>query len=262
MRGSECATASSASVIGRSGSYFTSIRSSAAVAISSLTAATPATGSPTKRTLSRARACSSWLTGRIPKGIGRSLPVSTAFTPARAWAREVSIRVMRAWGWGLRSSLAYSMRGRKRSSEKRVGGEQEGGCTVSALRGAELGKGVLQRMQRPTPCHPLDGFDVPPGAREAEHQTGKHGLPVHQHGAGAALAQLAAVFRAGETQVFAQHFQQRLVGREGDFDGLAVQLEGQLDLGVGHPWKPNLDNPEERRQLSGSNDNVGQPDGR
>src|SRR5207248_2634239 len=120
MRGSGCATASSASVIGRSGSYFTSIRSSAAVAISSLTAATAATGSPTKRTLSRARACSSWLTGRIPKGIGRSFPVSTAFTPGKAWARDASIRVMRAWAWGLRSSLAYSMRGRKRSSANRV----------------------------------------------------------------------------------------------------------------------------------------------
>src|SRR5881628_812658 len=116
MRGSGCATASSASVIGRSSSYVTAIRSSAAVATSSLAAATAATGSPTKRTLSSASACSSWLTGRMPKGIGRSAPVSTAFTPGSAAAFAVSMRTMRACGCGLRSSFAYSIRGRKRSS--------------------------------------------------------------------------------------------------------------------------------------------------
>src|SRR5438270_4648536 len=336
MRGSGCVIASSASVIGRSDSYRTSMRSSAAVAISSLAAAMPATGSPTNRTLSIARACSSWLTGRMPNGIGRSLPVSTAFTPGSALACDVSMPVMRAWGWGLRSSLAYSMRGKNRSSanlvapvtlavastlriafpttrkaagrflrvpiqglprrpgllpaharrgqfhglvdlqvsgaaaqvarqrlldlvprgsrvlaEQRFRGEQEGGRTVPALRRAELGEGVLERMQRPAPCHSLDGFHAVPRAREAEHQTGKHGLAVHEHGAGAALAQLAAMLRAGETQVFAQHFEQGLVGRERDLDGLAVQLEGDLHFGVGHWWKPNLDNAWLGRELSG-----------
>src|SRR3989454_5105040 len=116
MRGSGCSTASRWSLIGRNGSYSTAIRSRAAVATSSLTAATPATGSPTKRALSSASACSSWLTGRIPNGIGRSFPVSTALTPGRARARVVSIRTIRACGCGLRSSLQYNMRGRERSS--------------------------------------------------------------------------------------------------------------------------------------------------
>src|SRR5438132_9557692 len=92
------------------------MRSSAAVATSSLIAATAATGSPTNRTLPCARACSSWLTGRMPKGIGRSLPVSTACTPGRARAREASMARMRACAWVERSSLANSMRGRNRSS--------------------------------------------------------------------------------------------------------------------------------------------------
>src|SRR2546423_3969839 len=336
MRGSGGATASSPSVIGRSSSYVTAIRSSAAVATSSLAAATAATGSPTKRTLSSASACSSWLTGRMPNGIGRSWPVSTAFTPGNVRARDVSMAVMRAWGWGLRSSLAYSMRGRNRSAanlvapvtlavastlriafpttrkaagrflrvpiqglprrlgllpaharrgqfhglvdlqvsgaaaqvarqrlldlvtrgsrvlaEQRFRGEQEGGRAVPALRRAELGEGVLERMQRPASCNPLDGFHATPRAREAEHQTGQHGLAIHEHGAGAALAQLAAVLRAGETQVFAQHFEQGLVGRESDLDGLAVQLERDLHFGVGHLWKPNLDNAWLGRELSG-----------
>src|SRR5690348_7979801 len=96
------------------------MRESAPAAASSVVAATAATGSPTKRTLSSASACSSWLTGRIPNGMGRSLPVSTAFTPASAAAGEGSIDTMRACGWGLRSSLAYSIRGKKRSSANRV----------------------------------------------------------------------------------------------------------------------------------------------
>src|SRR2546422_7591083 len=56
----------------------------------------------------------------MPKGIGRSFPVSTAFTPDALAARAVSIERMRAWGWGLRSSLAKSIRGRNRSSANRV----------------------------------------------------------------------------------------------------------------------------------------------
>src|SRR5882762_10656276 len=56
----------------------------------------------------------------MPNGIGRSFPVSTVFTPGSPAARDVSIERMRAWGWGLRSSLAKSMRGRNRSSAKRV----------------------------------------------------------------------------------------------------------------------------------------------
>src|SRR5207249_1232778 len=47
-------------------------------------------------------------------------PTSTALTPGRAAALEVSIETMRAWGWGLRSSLAKSIRGRNRSSANRV----------------------------------------------------------------------------------------------------------------------------------------------
>src|SRR5438034_7346118 len=56
----------------------------------------------------------------MPNGIGRSFPVSTAFTPGTPAARDVSIERTRAWGWGLRSSFAKSIRGKKRSSANRV----------------------------------------------------------------------------------------------------------------------------------------------
>src|SRR5256886_4929353 len=48
-----------------------------------------------------------------------ALPIS-AFTPGTLAARDGSIERIRAWGWGLRSSLAKSMRGRNRSSANRV----------------------------------------------------------------------------------------------------------------------------------------------
>src|SRR5256885_9610722 len=316
MRGSGWASASSASVTGRSGSYWTAMRASAAAAASSVVAATAATGSPTKRTLSSASACSSWLAGRIPTGIGRSLPVSTALTPASAAAGEASIETMRAWAWGLRSSLAYSMRGRNRSSanlvvpvtfavastfrsafpttrkaglpdaihalrcwlgrlaahagrgqlhglvdldvaraaaevarqrlldvvpagagvprEQGLGSEQERRGAIAALRRAELGEGVLQGVQLAAAGHSFDRAHAPSRTGEAEHQTREYGGVVDEHGARAALTQLAAVLGAREAQVLAQHLEQRLVRREGHLDGIAVHVERDLRLGVGH----------------------------
>src|SRR5258708_3289117 len=124
------------------------MRSSAAVAVSSVVAATAATGSPTKRTVCGHSACSSWLTGRIPNAMGRSWPVSTAFTPAKARALLVSMPVMRACGCGLRSSLQYNMRGRARSSANFVAPVTL--ATASTLRSA------LPIMR----VFPLDGSTV------------------------------------------------------------------------------------------------------
>src|SRR6266851_7556014 len=263
------------------------MRSSAAVAVSSLVAATAATGSPMKRTLSGHNACSSWETGRIPNGIGRSRPVITACTPSSRCAAVVSIEMMRACGWVLRSSLEYSIRGNARSSAKRVapvtfatastlrsafpmtrealrvpiqrlprglrdfashprrgqldrfidldiagaaaevtgervldlvarrlrigfeerfGGEAESGSAVPALRGAQVGERLLQRMELATLRHSFDRAHGVTGAREAQHQARQHRCSIQQHRAGAALAQLAAVLRAGESQILAQDF--------------------------------------------------------
>src|SRR5437867_8041688 len=254
----------------------------------------------------------------MPNGIGKSFPTSTALTPGRAAALDVSIETMRAWGWGLRSSLAKSIRGRNRSSanfvtpvtfgvastlrwafpttrnpvaflpdaiqglrcrlrvlaphssrrqldgfvdldvagaaakvarqclldvvscgtrvggEQRFSGEEERGGTVAALCRAQFRERLLEGMERPALGHALDGLHPTPGAREAEHQAGQHGRAVYEHGTGAAFPQLAAVLGAREPQVLAQHFEQRLVGREGDLDGLAIQLERDLRFGVGH----------------------------
>src|SRR5467141_285218 len=291
MRGSGCSTASSAEANDLSGSYSTLMRSRAAVAVSSLVAATAATGSPMNRTRSTHSACSSWETGRIPNGIGRSRPVRTACTPSSFAAADASTETMRACGCVLRSSLQYSIRGNVRSSAKRVapvtfatastlrrafpmtlcmlhplrgqfdrfinldiagaaaqvagervldfctcrlgiggeqclGGEEKGGRAVAALRRAQIGECLLQRMQLPALRHALDRAHPVAGARQAEHQAGKDRRSIQQHRAGAAFPQLAAVLRAGESQIFAQHFEQRLVRREGYFLALTIHLEG------------------------------------
>src|SRR6266852_2395512 len=268
MRGSGCAIAAAAESNARSGSYATLMRSSAAVAVSSLVAATAATGSPTNRTLSRQSACSSWDTGRMPNGIGRSCPVRTACTPSSRRAAVVSMETMLACGCVLRSSLQYSMRGNHRSSANRVapvtfatastlrsalpmtvrllsaiqqfpgglrdfpphpgggqlhrlvdldvagaaaevagqrvldlvprgvgvggqqgfGRQQKRGGTVAALCGAEIGEGLLQRMQLPVLCHPLDGAHRVSVTRDAEGEAGEDRRSIQQHGTGAALA--------------------------------------------------------------------------
>src|SRR3989442_9993906 len=69
--------------IGSSGSYSTSMSESASNAVSSSSAAIAATGSPTYRTLSTARAVSSCVEGMMPIFSGMSAPVQAQTTAGR-----------------------------------------------------------------------------------------------------------------------------------------------------------------------------------
>src|SRR5438477_349991 len=186
---------------------WTSISSRASSAIHSSVAATAAIGSPTYRTFSRASASSSWLTGRMPNFTGRSSPVMTASTPGSARARLVSTLRIRACGWGLRRIRPYTIR-----------------------RGAELGEGDLQGMRIAAPCHAFHRHDVAALQVEGPRQAGEVRFAIDQHAAGRALAQLAAMLGAGESQVFAKNFEQRFVGQHHDRHVLAVdpQADGNL----------------------------------
>jgi hypothetical protein len=112
--------------------------------------------------------------------------------------------------------------------EQRLGGEQHPRCAVAALRRAEIGERRLQRVQVRAVGHAFDGVDFGAFGLEAEHQARQHRLAVDQDGAGAALAELATVFGAGEPEVFAQYLEQSLVGREAGFHRVAVH--GELDV--------------------------------
>jgi hypothetical protein len=99
------------------------------------------------------------------------------------------------------------------------------------LRRAEICEAFLQGMGPPVLHHTFHRDDLGFFRFDAEHQTGKHGLPVNQHSTSAALSQLASMFGAGETHILAQDFQQRLIDLRGDLFGFAVDAELQQRFG-------------------------------
>ena len=101
------------------------------------------------------------------------------------------------------------------------------GRAVAALGGAQLGEGLLQRVEPAAVGHALDGLDLASLALDGQRQAGEHRLAVDQHGARAALAQLAAVLGAGEVELLAQHLEQGLVRRREDIALFPVDLERQ-----------------------------------
>ncbi len=116
----------------------------------------------------------------------------------------------------------------RRSIEQRLGGDEEPGRAVAALRRPEVGEGLLQRMQPALGAEAFDGHDLAAAALDAQHQARQHRPAVQQHGAGAALAELAPVLGAAEIQVLTQHLEQRLVRVERDVVRFAV--DGERDL--------------------------------
>ncbi len=100
--------------------------------------------------------------------------------------------------------------------------DEDGGSAVTTLRGAEIGEGFLQRMERAVGAEAFHGQYLFSVAFEGEEQAGEHGLAIQQDGASAALAQFAAVFGAGVIEIFAENFEQRFVRGEGDVGLLAV----------------------------------------
>src|SRR6267154_2630881 len=98
--------------------------------------------------------------------------------------------------------------------EQRFSGQEEGGRAVATLRGAQVGERLLEWMELATPRHAFDGAHGLSRAGQTQHETREHRRSIQQHGARAAFSQLAAVLRAGESQVFAQDLEQRLMRRE------------------------------------------------
>src|SRR3989449_1641909 len=129
--------------------------------------------------------------------------------------------------------LADLMPGRLRFRvEKRLRGAQDSRSAVAALRGAELRERHLQRIGTRAPRESFDRDDRPILALEGEDQARELRPAVEQHRAGAALPQFAAVLGPGQAEVLAQDLEERLVRREGDLLGLAVDVQAQVHLGA------------------------------
>src|SRR4029077_6977501 len=86
----------------------------------------------------------------------------------------------------------------------------------------------LQGMQLAVCAETFHGQDFFSVAFEGEEQARENWLAIKENGAGAAFPEFAAVFGACVVEVFAEDFEQRFVGSEGDVGLLAV--EGQADL--------------------------------
>ena len=110
--------------------------------------------------------------------------------------------------------------------QERLGRDEQARRAVAALRRPEVGEGLLQRVQAPVITEALDGHDVAGVAFEREEQAGQRRRPIHQHRAGAAFAELAAVLRARQIQILAQDLEQRLVGIERDLPRFTVDAQG------------------------------------
>ena len=80
---------------------------------------------------------------------------------------------------------------------------------IAALEGVMIDEGLLQRMQRAVLRKPLDRGDACAILHDRQRQAGNNAPAVDQHGAGAALALVATLFRAGQIEMLAQHVEQR-----------------------------------------------------
>ena len=91
-------------------------------------------------------------------------------------------------------------------------------------------KASCTAVQLPVLAQPLHGHDLVPLGLRGEDEARAHELPVEEHRAGAALALLARVLRAGQAQLLAQREEEALAGPDVGLARLAV--DGQLDLHV------------------------------
>jgi hypothetical protein len=91
--------------------------------------------------------------------------------------------------------------GRRRVAlEQGGGGDQQAGRAEPALQATVLDERVLERGQVAVIGKALDGDDLPAIRLRSQHQARARRAPVHHHGAGAAVAVRAALFRTCQPQ--------------------------------------------------------------
>ena len=116
--------------------------------------------------------------------------------------------------------------------EQGFGGDEEAGRTDAALQGGAFQKALLERVQVAVLGEAFDRFDLGPFGFDREDQAAVHRQAVHEHGARAAVAVVAAFLRAGQVQRIAEHLQEALPRLAEEFGGFAV--DGRGDVGFGH----------------------------
>src|SRR5205814_8218376 len=113
-------------------------------------------------------------------------------------------------------------RRRRPLRQQRLRRQEHARRAIAALRGAELGKGLLEGMEAATVSHPLDRRDPATFEVGGKREARQHGEAVDEDGARSALAELAAVLRPGESEALAQDLEERLGGGAEHLMGLVA----------------------------------------
>jgi hypothetical protein len=120
-------------------------------------------------------------------------------------------------------------------------------CAVATLQGIQVDKSLLHRVQSAIfPQEPFDSGDHTALRRHRQSQTREGAAAIKMHRAGAALAVIATLFRAGQANLFPQRIEQRCprIGIQPVF--LAIGEEGEPQSGGPSAACP----PEQRRTLA------------
>ena len=93
------------------------------------------------------------------------------------------------------------------------------------MRGLLVDEGLLHGIGMLARAEPFQRHDVAAGAAFDRNDAGARRDAVDQHGAGAALAEPAAIFRTVQFEIVAQHVKQGGVGR--GVDVMVFAVDGQ-----------------------------------
>src|SRR5690606_14559323 len=106
-----------------------------------------------------------------------------------------------------------------------VGGHEDPGRAEPALCGAVIAERGLERVRRPGPGpgETLDGRDAPALGLPDRGDAGEDGLVIEEDGAGAAVALVAPLLRAGQAEDVAERLEQGVV--HGDADAMTVPVD-------------------------------------
>src|SRR5580704_10127336 len=118
--------------------------------------------------------------------------------------------------------------------EQLLGHEDEPGRAEAALERALLDEGLLHRIEAAVRVERLDRRHLGAVREGGEIETARHRGAVDEHGAAAAQALAAALARAVERELVAQHLEDGVVRRDLGADRLAV--EGEADDAAGHNY--------------------------
>ena len=121
--------------------------------------------------------------------------------------------------------------------EQRFGGDEETGGADAALQRGAFQKALLQRMQVALLGQAFDGLDLGPFGFGGKDDAAIDRQAVHQHGAGAAIAVVAAFFGPGQAQVFAQDLEEALPRFAEELGWLAIDGRRNVEFFGRHGCK-------------------------